>query len=46
VSNEADTLRLTLEYDTGLFAPATAKRHLALLARFARMAAAPAEVTS
>lgn len=43
VSNEQDSLRLILEYDTGLFAPATAQRVLSVLGRFARMASSPAE---
>jgi non-ribosomal peptide synthetase component F len=46
VADEGDTLRLMLEYDTGLFYAGTARRFLALLDRFVRTAvrlgAAPA----
>jgi|UniRef100_UPI004048FA54 amino acid adenylation domain-containing protein/non-ribosomal peptide synthase protein (TIGR01720 family) len=36
-SNNGENLDLTLEYDTGLFKPATISRYLNLLDRFARM---------
>ena len=39
VSEEEDGLRLTLEYDSGVFVEASATRYLEVLTRFARTAA-------
>jgi non-ribosomal peptide synthetase component F len=39
VSDYGDTLDFDMEYDTGLFLPATIQRYLALLQRFASMVA-------
>jgi non-ribosomal peptide synthetase component F len=39
VSEEADTLQLTMEYDTGLFYPGTIQRYLAMVRRSARIVA-------
>ena len=39
VEDQGHALRLVLEYDTGLFLPATARKHLDAMARFAALAA-------
>jgi amino acid adenylation domain-containing protein/non-ribosomal peptide synthase protein (TIGR01720 family) len=46
VADEGEVLRLVLEYDTALFHAESARRHLGLIARFARTAADRARIES